>query len=193
GRHYVRPVDKSILFCLNTLNMGGGYMCAAPNCKNTYRNSTLSFFRFPKDPERAKEWVLACGRTEFLKELNSLHYSSRICGAHFDSSMFLNSIGNRLQSDAIPSIFPESEVSEATPASEVGQRIRRRKQSFHTLRSPTINDVNPNYQPQPAQRVPQPQSTTVPTCSKTIPIILNKNFFQQHPATSANNAEASQT
>lgn len=85
------------------INKGGhGYNCAMFNCLNiSGRLSGLSFFRFPKDAERCKLWLRNCGRT-IPVPMENLYKNYRICGNHFDSSMFLNDLKNRLQSHAVP-------------------------------------------------------------------------------------------
>ncbi|GJQ71064.1 hypothetical protein Trydic_g973 [Trypoxylus dichotomus] len=155
-------------------------MCAAATCSNTYRNSTASFFRFPKDPERAKKWVLACGRTELLNRIETLHYTTRVCGEHFESRMFLNNVGNRLQADAVPTKFiSETEMypQNISPSWITYWESERKKKhgQFNASHSQATN------QP-PTERATQPQATTVTNS------VVNS---QQNPTSSVNNAEGS--
>lgn len=64
---------------------------------------------------RAKTWINACGRDDLLSKLESLYESHRLCGAHFETRMFLNDLRNRLQPHAIPTIFSETEGSPNLP------------------------------------------------------------------------------
>ena len=59
--------------------------CVAFGCTNHHANSTVSFHRFPAEPERRKLWVLACKRinADGSKWTPSQH--AVLCGAHFIS------------------------------------------------------------------------------------------------------------
>ncbi|KYM95808.1 52 kDa repressor of the inhibitor of the protein kinase [Cyphomyrmex costatus] len=81
----------------------GGYSCAVKDCKNVTGTKGVSFFRFPKDLERAKLWLQFCNRC-IETTLEKLNNNYRICSEHFTPSMFLNNLRNRLQSHAIPTI-----------------------------------------------------------------------------------------
>lgn len=54
---------------------------------------------------------MECGRQDLLDKLESLYESHRLCGAHFETAMFLNDLKNRLQPHAIPRLFQEQEGS----------------------------------------------------------------------------------
>ncbi|XP_077263631.1 uncharacterized protein LOC143898209 isoform X2 [Temnothorax americanus] len=108
---WLRPVasrtsDKKIpgvtCYIKMKLMKRGGYSCAMKNCSNiSGRESGPSFFRFPKDPDRAKLWLEKCGR-EINTSPENLYKNYKVCGDHFKSSMFLNDLKNRLQPHAIP-------------------------------------------------------------------------------------------
>ncbi|CAG9826859.1 unnamed protein product [Diabrotica balteata] len=87
------------------------HTCAATKCCNNSRKSSVSFFSFPKDVNRAKIWLMACGREDLLDKAERLHTSHRLCGTHFDNKMFLNDMRNRLQPSAVPTNFPLVEGS----------------------------------------------------------------------------------
>lgn len=59
------------------------------------------FFSFPRDPQRSALWLRNCGRI-INTTTENLHKNYRICGNHFESSMFLNELKNRLQPHAFP-------------------------------------------------------------------------------------------
>ena len=57
--------------------------CCAINCTNRHsKKKGPKFYRFPKDPERRRRWVAAIRREGWQP-----NDGSRICGAHFVSSM----------------------------------------------------------------------------------------------------------
>ncbi|KAI4454224.1 thap domain-containing [Holotrichia oblita] len=86
-----------------------GFVCAARGCKNKQYLSRESFFLFPKDIVRARIWAIAGRREDLLENLESLHRSHRLCGAHFEAKAFLNDLRNRLQPEAVPTIVPSLE------------------------------------------------------------------------------------
>lgn len=58
-------------------------------------------FRFPKDPELRKRWVVATKRKGFIPS-----NSSRLCSAHFEDSAFeIGGIIKLLKKDAVPTLF----------------------------------------------------------------------------------------
>ncbi|XP_031782106.1 uncharacterized protein LOC100679657 isoform X2 [Nasonia vitripennis] len=81
----------------------GGYYCAFKNCRGLSRRDKRSFFRFPKDPQRSKQWVVACDRNDLLEKTPiELFNSYRVCAKHFTDTMFLNDLRNRLQPNSVP-------------------------------------------------------------------------------------------
>ncbi|XP_050502513.1 52 kDa repressor of the inhibitor of the protein kinase-like [Diabrotica virgifera virgifera] len=86
--------------------MGKSHLvCAAINCNSKAYNCNLSFFRFPKDKERALVWLLESGREDLQCKIDKLD-SYRLCGAHFEDKCFKNDLKNRLYPHAIPTVFP---------------------------------------------------------------------------------------
>lgn len=55
---------------------------------------------------RCEVWINNCGMSH-LKGIDQsvLNKNYRLCSIHFESSMFRNEMGNRLKTDAIPTIF----------------------------------------------------------------------------------------
>ncbi|XP_036428241.1 uncharacterized protein LOC118809225 [Colossoma macropomum] len=84
--------------------------CAVINCTSQKysRNSdeTLSFHRFPKDPERRLEWCNAVRMHTSALEPFTLSDNSVLCSKHFTEDMF-DRTGQtvRLRDKAIPSVF----------------------------------------------------------------------------------------
>ncbi|XP_044738949.1 zinc finger protein 271-like [Chrysoperla carnea] len=96
-----------------------GVYCTVHGCKNSTIPKKVSMFRFPKDLERAREWLLKCNRTDLMNKSGlQLHNNYRLCGTHFENKMFLNDLKNRLQPLAVPTIFPTLEGSSNTPVKE---------------------------------------------------------------------------
>ncbi|CAG9761210.1 unnamed protein product [Ceutorhynchus assimilis] len=54
---------------------------------------------------RAKRWLIACNREDLLEKLNNIHKSHRLCGDHFEAKMFTNHLRNRLNFNAVPTLF----------------------------------------------------------------------------------------
>lgn len=80
--------------------------CASIACQNQH-GSNLHFYRFPRHPERCKEWAENCGNGSLLgkstAELNQNHY---LCSLHFDSSQFQQGDdSSHLVPDAVPTLF----------------------------------------------------------------------------------------
>ncbi|XP_014237837.1 uncharacterized protein LOC106659674 [Trichogramma pretiosum] len=97
----------------------GGYYCAFKNCRGLSRRDKRSFFRFPKDPERSKQWVRACNRNDLLEKTPiELFNSYRVCAKHFTDSMFLNDLRNRLQPNSVPTHF-----SQQQPTDQIQQQL----------------------------------------------------------------------
>ena len=85
----------------------GGRLCAAINCHNHHCNSRVSLFRFPKDKERSKQWVINIRRAD-LESYTAEHLYKfyNVCANHFEDSQFMNPAKrNSLIHNAVPTIF----------------------------------------------------------------------------------------
>jgi len=83
--------------------------CSAINCNNNKRsNPGLSFFHFPSDATRSKEWLQQCRRQDLLdKTVSYLRRNCFVCSKHFEPE-FLPKFCNqraRLSPNATPTIF----------------------------------------------------------------------------------------
>ncbi|GFO31940.1 52 kda repressor of the inhibitor of the protein kinase [Plakobranchus ocellatus] len=104
------------------LKRAKGELCSAINCRHSRQhNPDLSFFRFPKDPERSKQWLLNSGRLDLLegprKRTPKQLYNSRVfCSDHFEDCEFTNpATRSRLKRDmAIPTLFDIPNPSKET-------------------------------------------------------------------------------
>ena len=85
----------------------GGHLCAAPNCHNRIYNSTVSMFRFPKDKQRSKQWVINTRRADLEKySTEQLYNGYTLCANHFEDSQFMNPQAKiKLIHNALPTLF----------------------------------------------------------------------------------------
>ena len=85
-----------------------GQWCSAINCTNNRAaNRDMSFFRFPKDKDRCKRWVINSRRQDLLnKSSDQLFKSNVLCANHFENSQFTSLKKIRLKRQkAIPTLF----------------------------------------------------------------------------------------
>ncbi|XP_067006391.2 uncharacterized protein [Anabrus simplex] len=84
-----------------------GNICSAINCYNNQKNSpALSFFRFPKNPERSRKWLINCRRNDLSnKDASYLYHNIKLCSDHFEDNQFMNSQKKKLVWNAVPTIF----------------------------------------------------------------------------------------
>ncbi|XP_034168273.2 uncharacterized protein si:dkey-250d21.1 [Pangasianodon hypophthalmus] len=82
--------------------------CAAADCKQSSDQRNVSFFRFPLDPERCKQWVGNCRRSDLqTKTPEYLHRNFKLCSRHFEASLIQKESELRtvLKDGAVPTIF----------------------------------------------------------------------------------------
>ncbi|XP_058268596.1 uncharacterized protein si:dkey-250d21.1 isoform X2 [Hemibagrus wyckioides] len=82
--------------------------CAAADCKQSSDQRNVSFFRFPLDPERCKQWVGNCRRPDLqTKTPEYLHRNFKLCSRHFETSLIQkeSELKTVLKDGAIPTIF----------------------------------------------------------------------------------------
>ncbi|KAM6988525.1 THAP domain-containing protein 5-like [Tautogolabrus adspersus] len=91
--------------------------CSVLNCKNDSGNGQerKSFYKFPlQDPLRLQQWLRNMARENWTPSRHQY-----ICHEHFAPSCFKVRWGIRyLESDAVPTVFPEAEKRKATDACE---------------------------------------------------------------------------
>ncbi|KAF5277733.1 hypothetical protein FQR65_LT03713 [Abscondita terminalis] len=83
----------------------GGTWCMVPSCNSNTKQKLFVFFGLPKEPERCKLWLQQVGRTDLGVD-SGRHF--RICNLHFENSMYLNDLKNRLNSNALPTLLLSS-------------------------------------------------------------------------------------
>lgn len=78
------------------------YHCCAYNCKNTAKNKSLSFHKFPmNDPNLLKKWLKNLRWKDWKPAPNS-----KICSVHFEKKCLIeDGKRTRLHSRAVPTIF----------------------------------------------------------------------------------------
>ena len=81
--------------------------CSAVNCsKGKKKHPELSYFKVPKDQERAKKWIVNSQRAGLLtRNLDYCIKNIGFCADHFEDCMFMNGKKNRLIRSAVPTIF----------------------------------------------------------------------------------------
>ncbi|XP_050426085.1 THAP domain-containing protein 11-like [Adelges cooleyi] len=88
-----------------------GVRCSVKQCKNKQASTlNLSYFTFPKDPERCAVWIKNCNHTHLsdVKDPRTIPRSYRVCGEHFENKMFLNNnVRNKLTHFAVPTLFKQ--------------------------------------------------------------------------------------
>ncbi|XP_052868658.1 uncharacterized protein LOC128274481 [Anopheles cruzii] len=86
----------------------GGCRCSFRECVNaTSCRKEMHFFRYPtKDPERLRKWVQNANRIEFLDLPKDKLMNKVVCQEHFETSMFMNFLRERITKLAVPRLMP---------------------------------------------------------------------------------------
>ncbi|KAF4108998.1 uncharacterized protein LOC131547462 isoform X1 [Onychostoma macrolepis] len=80
------------------------HTCVVAGCRNRRtRGTTLSFYRFPRDPERKQRWIAAVNREGWVP-----NEGSRLCSTHFISG---KQVKNPRSPDYVPSVFTSAPLS----------------------------------------------------------------------------------
>ncbi|XP_048834736.1 uncharacterized protein LOC125709837 [Brienomyrus brachyistius] len=80
------------------------HTCVVVGCRNRRTpGTTLSFYRFPRDPERKQRWIAAVNREGWQP-----NEGSRLCSTHFISG---KQVKNPRSPDYVPSVFRTSSVT----------------------------------------------------------------------------------
>lgn len=103
-------------FDLLDLQVGGrkGKTCSMAGCTNTHqRCPSLSFFRFPKEISRAKEWLMICERPDLMRrvdlgEINVNNYY--VCETHFPNQILDYATRKILIKTALPLSMAETKL-----------------------------------------------------------------------------------
>ncbi|GFN81067.1 THAP domain-containing protein 9 [Plakobranchus ocellatus] len=85
-----------------------GEWCSAINCTNNRsKNPRMPFFRFPKDQERCKKWVINVRRDDLRpKPTEKFCKNNVLCDDHFEMSQFMKpALRNKLIHCAVPTVF----------------------------------------------------------------------------------------
>ncbi|GFR93594.1 52 kDa repressor of the inhibitor of the protein kinase [Elysia marginata] len=120
--------------------------CSAINCTNgRYECPGLSFFRFPRDDERCKKWVINCRRQDLLnKSPRNLYTSNFVCAVHFEDTQFTEPHKkNRLKPlKAVPTLFnipnPPPKIANRRPGPE--ERVENSALPIPTPTSEPVSD-----------------------------------------------------
>lgn len=80
------------------------HTCVVAGCRNRRTPGTaLSFYRFPRDPERKQRWIAAVNREGWVP-----NEGSRLCSTHFISG---KQVKNPRSPDFVPSVFTSAPLS----------------------------------------------------------------------------------
>ncbi|KAG7240388.1 hypothetical protein INR49_026959 [Caranx melampygus] len=80
------------------------HTCVVAGCRNRRTpGTTLSFYRFPRDPERKQRWIAAVNREGWVP-----NDGSRLCSTHFISG---KQVKNPRSPDYVPSVFTAAPLS----------------------------------------------------------------------------------
>ncbi|XP_076027820.1 uncharacterized protein LOC143017088 [Genypterus blacodes] len=80
------------------------HTCVVSGCRNRRTPGTaLSFYRFPRDPDRKQRWIAAVNREGWMP-----NDGSRLCSTHFISG---KQVKNPRSADYVPSVFAAAPVS----------------------------------------------------------------------------------
>ncbi|XP_066955579.1 uncharacterized protein [Macrobrachium rosenbergii] len=120
------PVSWSFYSNAMSSESGISNLCAVHNCTNSKQTRPdLSFFRFPKDEDRCRQWIVKCCRPDLeVKSTKYLYNNCRICSEHFEDSQFMNAIlKSKLLRNASPTLFndpngpegQEAKISDPSP------------------------------------------------------------------------------
>ncbi|XP_052463985.1 uncharacterized protein LOC128021096 isoform X1 [Carassius gibelio] len=123
--------------------------CAAANCEQSTDQSNVSFFRFPLDPVRCKQWVGKCQRPDLeTKTPEDLHRNYKLCSKHFETSMICQQIFQMsvLKDDAVPTVFSFATNQDNSQTGNIKRTWEKTgEEPVATKKSKgTINNSNPS-------------------------------------------------
>nr|XP_055037397.1 52 kDa repressor of the inhibitor of the protein kinase-like [Misgurnus anguillicaudatus]XP_055037398.1 52 kDa repressor of the inhibitor of the protein kinase-like [Misgurnus anguillicaudatus] len=121
--------------------------CSAINCKNYQSTrSDLAFHRFPKDAQRCARWVQNLRNASLHGiPLDQLHWTYRVCSAHFHSSQFKrpSDVHGGLNCDAVPTRIqapnppPPLDVERKRKPPKTRQELPRKKRKQSKVPPPS--------------------------------------------------------
>ncbi len=102
-----------------------GRYCSAIRCTHSRnKDRNLSFFTFPLDEARCKQWIELSGRSDLVtKSAQYCHKNLQLCSIHFESNQFVDSGRKRLVKNALPTLFEVSEPLERLMSPCVRRRL----------------------------------------------------------------------
>ncbi|KAM9342299.1 uncharacterized protein KZ484_014942 [Pholidichthys leucotaenia] len=105
------------------------HTCVVAGCRNRRTpGTTLSFYRFPRDPERKQRWIAAVNREGWVP-----NDGSRLCSTHFISG---KQVKNPRSPDYVPSVFtaaPSSPEMKEPGALEILDKQEARVEAANAL------------------------------------------------------------
>ncbi|XP_007259509.3 uncharacterized protein si:dkey-250d21.1 isoform X1 [Astyanax mexicanus] len=152
--------------------------CAAAECKQSTTQPNVSFFRFPLDAERCKQWVGNCGRPDLQKKSPEyLHRHFKLCSKHFEAS-FINKESQLkcvLKDDAVPTIFQSKTNKDSIQTS--GRKRTRQTAAEGPVKAKKTKD---DPQPEVAEQSVKEESEDNSVAQNPVPVEPE----EEDPATS---------
>ncbi|XP_050305939.1 uncharacterized protein LOC126743057 isoform X2 [Anthonomus grandis grandis] len=130
------------------------------NYFTTMLRSAVNFFFY----FRARIWAIASGREDLITKENLHTLSYKICGRHFENKMFLNDLHNRLQKNAVPTLFAEGTSSDSTRkiCQDLDEAFPHSSDVTSVITfSPTLEDTSSHSTKELCQDETLPQSSDV--------------------------------
>ncbi|XP_055500197.1 uncharacterized protein LOC129702495 [Leucoraja erinacea] len=112
--------------------------CSAIHCTNRQcRRPDLSFFRFPNNKERCRQWVQNTRRHDLLHRTPVyLSNNCRLCSEHFELYQFSNKrTKNRLNWNAVPTLFEIPNPPKCLPTQR--RSLKRKNEYLSSLPKPS--------------------------------------------------------
>ncbi|CAN7949063.1 unnamed protein product [Ixodes pacificus] len=128
------------------MSKGSSKGCCAVGCRNKQtKQSSVSFFRFPKDPARREVWKRNVGRAGWTPSDGTVLCSDHFTADSVDCQKFRSAFGMpammpRLKPDAVPTLFGICRALSTTPRDE-----ERREVGTDTRRLITVAKASPGY------------------------------------------------
>ncbi|KAJ8273886.1 hypothetical protein GJAV_G00106590 [Gymnothorax javanicus] len=122
--------------------------CSAINCRNRQsKRPDLSFFRFPKQKDRCRQWAQNAGRVDLINRTALyVHNNCRLCAEHFTDDQFSNrQAKTRLKWNAFPSLFqvrnpPKAHSTSRRPVKRM-RSVRADDSSLHSATAKRREEV----------------------------------------------------
>ncbi|CAH2034581.1 unnamed protein product, partial [Iphiclides podalirius] len=83
--------------------------CIVDGCRNMEKDTDLTFYVIPANPERRVKWLKAIGRTDLLDNMYIRQMGYRVCSIHFENSDIFEVSIKRVLQHVTPSKYLSSD------------------------------------------------------------------------------------